>query len=134
MNTRLFLHALGMWIILVILAILNGVLRERLISPRVGEQTAHVISTITLICFFFIAIYLFFSNLKIDYSKTDLILVGVFWVIITVAFEFLFGHYVMGHPWSKLLADYNIIKGRLWPLVLLAVFIAPVLFGSITKK
>jgi hypothetical protein len=134
MNTRLFLYAIGMWIILVILAILNGVLRESLITPRVGEQMAHVVSTIILICIFFIAIYLFFSNLKIDRSKTDLLLVGIFWVIITVAFEFLFGHYVMGHPWSKLVADYNILKGRLWPLVLLAVFIAPVLFGSITKK
>jgi hypothetical protein len=134
MNTRLFSYAFGMWILLVILAILNGILRESLIKPRVSEQTAHVMSTIILICIFFIAIYLFFSNLKIGYSKMDLLLVGVFWLILTVAFEFLFGHYVMGHPWSKLLADYNILQGRLWPLVLLAVFIAPVLFGSIAKS
>jgi hypothetical protein len=29
-------------------------------------------------------------------------------------FEFLVGHYVMGHPWSRLLHDYNILAGRLW--------------------
>lgn len=133
MNTRLFLYALGVWFILLILAILNGALREAFIRPRVGEQTAHIIGTITVICLFLIVIFLFISNLKIEYSKIDLLLVGAFWVILTVLFEFVFGHYVMGHPWSRLLADYNIFKGRLWSLVLLTIFISPIIFGSINK-
>jgi hypothetical protein len=31
--------------------------------------------------------------------------------VATVAFELTFGHYVMGHPWSRLLADYNLLAG-----------------------
>jgi len=34
-------------------------------------------------------------------------------------------HYGAKVPWGKLLQDYNILEGRLWVLVLFAVFMAP---------
>ena len=40
-------------------------------------------------------------------------------------FEFLFGHYVGKHSWSRLFHDYNILEGRLWSLVLMAIALAP---------
>ena len=78
--------------------------------------------------------HLFISNLKINYTETDLLLIGAFWTILTILFEFGFGHYVIGHSWSKLFADYNILKGRVWSLVLLTTFIAPSLIGYILKR
>ncbi len=45
----------------------------------------------------------------------------------TVIFEFGFGHYIMGHSWSKLLHDYNLLAGRLWLVVLLAILTGPYL-------
>ena len=36
------------------------------------------------------------------------------WLGMTLAFEFLFGHYIAGKSWSLLLADYNLAAGRLW--------------------
>ncbi|MCL6545144.1 MAG: hypothetical protein K6T61_07935, partial [Bryobacteraceae bacterium] len=50
---------------------------------------------------------------------------GAGWCAATVAFEFGFGHYIIGHPWSALLADYNLFRGRLWVLVLLTLLLAP---------
>jgi hypothetical protein len=47
---------------------------------------------------------------------------------LTLAFEFLFFHYVGGHAWSVLLANYDLSEGRLWPLILLWVGFAPYLF------
>lgn len=41
------------------------------------------------------------------------------WMILTVVFEFSFGHYVVGGSWSKLLSDYNILDGRVWSLFIL---------------
>lgn len=52
-------------------------------------------------------------------------MVGTVWVALTVAFEFLAGHYVFGNSWERLLADYNMVRGRLWILVLLANLFAP---------
>jgi ABC-type glycerol-3-phosphate transport system permease component len=56
---------------------------------------------------------------------TQAIAIGTIWLILTVAFEFFFGRYVGNHPWSRLLADYNLLAGRLWGLVLLAVATLP---------
>jgi hypothetical protein len=37
---------------------------------------------------------------------------------LTVTFEFLFFHFFGGHPWSELLAHYNVANGRVWVLIL----------------
>lgn len=47
------------------------------------------------------------------------------WTTLTVAFEFIFGHYVDRKSWSELAANYAIWNGRLWPLVLLSLILAP---------
>ena len=131
METKIFLYALGIWFILVVAAILNGAFRESFITSKVGEQVGHVISTVIFICVILVVTYLFLSNLKINYTKTDLLLIGALWLILTILFEFVFGHYVMGHSWNRLFADYNILKGRVWSFVLLTTFIAPLLIDSI---
>jgi hypothetical protein len=44
-------------------------------------------------------------------------------------FEFSFGHFVEGLSVDTMLADYNMLNGRLFILVLLSAFIAPVVCG-----
>jgi len=134
MERKIFLYALGIWFILVVAAILNGAFRESFITSKVGEQVGHVISTVIFICVILVVTYLFLHNLKINYTKTDLLLIGTLWLILTILFEFVFGHYVMGHSWKMLFADYNILKGRVWSFVLLTTFIAPLLIDSILPK
>ena len=53
------------------------------------------------------------------------VLIGFVWLTLTVCFEFLFGHYIAGHSWSRLLEDYNLMAGRLWPLLLVWVTVLP---------
>ena len=52
-------------------------------------------------------------------------MVGTVWVALTVAFEFVAGHYVFGNSWERLIADYNVFRGRIWILVLLMNLFAP---------
>ena len=58
-------------------------------------------------------------------SNGQALAVGLIWLGLTVAFEFLFMHHVRGMPWSRLLHDYNVLEGRVWVFVLLWVFLAP---------
>ena len=51
----------------------------------------------------------------------------------TIMFEFLFGHYVMGHSWDSLWADYHIFQGRLWPLVLMVTLFGPLVARKIRE-
>ena len=54
----------------------------------------------------------------------------IIWVALTVAFEFLAGHYLFGTPWPVLLADYRLSEGRVWILVLASTLLAPVLTAT----
>jgi hypothetical protein len=47
----------------------------------------------------------------------------------TVAFEFLAGHYFFRTPWANLLADYNLFDGRIWLLVLATSAFAPLIMA-----
>jgi hypothetical protein len=51
--------------------------------------------------------------------------VGALWLVLTLGFEFLVGHYVFRNSWEKLLADYNILQGRIWVLVPIITLLAP---------
>ncbi len=120
----MFLRAVVIWLALVAIAIANGVARNSVIVPRIGEHAGHVISTIIL-C----AIITLIALASICWigpgDARQAFLIGILWVALTTAFEFIAGHYVFGHPWAKLLADYNILRGRLWLLVLATTLLSP---------
>ena len=48
-------------------------------------------------------------------SQAALFKLGLGWTVATIMFEFLFGHYVMGHAWDSLWADYNVFQGGSGP-------------------
>jgi hypothetical protein len=115
------------WLILVVIAILNGAIREMVYKKTLGDLLAHQVSTITFIIL--IAFFVWGLRRRWELQSTKQALtVGFIWLGFTVVFEFLFGHFVMGNPWSKLLHDYNILEGRLWILILLWITIAPYFF------
>ena len=60
-----------------------------------------------------------------DYGSA--VAVGTGWALATVAFEFVFGHYVNGDSWDSLLAAYDVTHGRLWSLDVVAIAAAPLL-------
>ena len=134
MDTKIFLYAFGVWIIFGILAIINGIIRNRFYAPVIGEYSAHVISTIIAVCFVVVGTYLFLRFIGIEYSNIELLLIGLFWLILTVLFEFGFGHYVVGNSWERLLADYNILEGRVWGFFLLTALVSPLLIGMLLKR
>jgi hypothetical protein len=61
-------------------------------------------------------------------SLTQAIQIGGIWLLLTILFEFGFGHFIMGHPWEKLFFDYNIFAGRVWLLFILWTAVSPAVF------
>jgi hypothetical protein len=120
------------WLLMPIMGIINGVIRQYGYSNALGELRAHQFSTLTGIILFGLYIWALNLRWKIQ-SSAQAIAIGLIWLALTVAFEFLFGHYFMKHPWSRLLHDYNIFEGRLWLLVLLWVTAAPYVFYKLSK-
>lgn len=112
------------WIPMVFIAIVNGLFREKFLANKLKEIQSHQVSTITAIILFGIYMWILFRFIKPE-SAQQAIIIGFLWLGLTIIFEFVFGHYVVGHSWSKLFHDYNIMEGRIWLIVLIWVTIAP---------
>jgi hypothetical protein len=120
------------WFPMIPIAIGNGVLRQRWYGKHVEELAAHQISTAVAIVLFGIYIWLVVRALR-PASGRQAILIGLVWLALTVGFEFLFGHYVVGHSWRALLNDYDLLAGRLWVLALAWLTLAPYAFYRIQR-
>lgn len=121
------------WIPMVLIAIFNASIRELVYGKYLSELRAHQVSTVIGIFLFGLYIWIITNIWQIQ-STTQALMIGLIWLGLTVAFEFLFGHYVMHHPWSKLLADYNLLAGRVWIFVLIWTAIAPLIFYSLQHR
>lgn len=106
------------------LAVANGAFRVAILNPRLGEAAGHVVSTL-LLC----AVIATLTWVTIDWiappGARAALAIGIAWTLLTVAFEFGFGHWVGRKPWPELLADYNVVRGRVWILVLIATTLSP---------
>ncbi|HYI46461.1 MAG TPA: hypothetical protein VE174_13470 [Actinomycetota bacterium] len=107
-----------------VLGIVNGTIRELVYKDSVGDIAAHYIATVMLI----LLLGLYFSLLERRWPIPTLrsaLKIGFTWTVMTTSFEFGFGHFVDGKPWSELAMDYNIAAGRVWILVLAWIMVGP---------
>ena len=115
------------WILLAIVAIANGILRQSTYGKYVPELVAHQVSTATGIALTGLVVWMLSQRWPIE-NATNAWIIGFCWLAMTVAFEIGFGHYLAGHSWTKLLADYNIVAGRIWSLFLVWITVMPYVF------
>ena len=85
------------WIGLVVLAIINGTIREKGYGQFMTELSAHQLSTVIGLGLFGIYIWILTGLWRIESTRHAFVIGGT-WLILTIVFEFFFGHYVMGHP------------------------------------
>ena len=122
----MLLRATLVWLAILVVAIGNGAVRDRWLIPTLGEQFGHVLSTISLCIAILLASFLGGCWIG-PATRGDALRVGVLWLLLTLAFEFLGGHFLFGAPWSRLVADYDVLRGRIWILVLITTTLAPLL-------
>lgn len=128
--TGRFTYPLGLWVVFAILAVINGIFREVVLVAVFAEGVAHVLSTAILIMAILLLSWLYFSRTLREYTRRELLLIGLVWTGLVVLFE-LVALLVAGAGPSELLAPYDVLAGSVWVLVPLTLFIAPLLFGHI---
>ena len=132
MTFSIIFKAGAIWFVIAILAVINGIFRESILLPAVGQGVALPVSGIILSIIIFMVTYVTFKLFgNIDYQTCFFI--GIQWLSMTLAFEFLFGHYVAAKPWSDLFQVFNVMNGDLFIIVLLATLVSPLLVAKIRK-
>jgi hypothetical protein len=126
-------RALVAWLVLLAAMMVNGSIRVLVLQPRLGEDPARQAACLTGILLIFGLTVLLLPWLG-GVDAAGLLAVGFFWLVFTVAFEFLFGHYIAGASFRSLLAEYDVGRGRLWSLVLLSVLVAPSLASRVRGR
>jgi hypothetical protein len=123
---------LAAWFVMLLASIVNGTVRDFVYGPYVSELAAHQLSTVTSVLLLGAIMWVFVRRYPPS-GERQAVAIGLFWMSLTVAFEFLFFHYVGGHSWSALLANYDIVAGRVWVLVLLWLAVGPYLFFRLRR-
>ena len=117
-----------LWFAILIMAILNGILREKILIPALGAFGAFLTSGMILsLCIFAVAYFAvpWYGRLP----SVQWMIIGAFWLGLTLLFEFGFG-FLQRKPLHEILAAYTFKDGNIWPLVLFATFFAPWLMAK----
>lgn len=136
MRRTLFWQSILVWVILAILTILFAIFREAVFIPATGMDStlARAVLLPVAMIYIFAITFVFLKKTGHTYSSRDALMIGLLWLVLTIAFEFTFGTLVMGNSLATLLADYNIFSGRTWSIFLLAIFLAPLIVGKHFKR
>jgi hypothetical protein len=129
METKILLKSLLIWFSILVLGVLNGGLRNYIITPLIGEKFSRPLSGVTLCCLIFIVSIIFIpllgKGLKITYIQ-----MGILWVLLTIIFETIIG-LILGSTLREILNAYNITTGDLWLLVVLFIGFVPLIVARI---
>jgi hypothetical protein len=118
-------RAVAVWGALLILAVLNGGVRDTRLSPSLGDTIGRAFSTVLLCGLIFLVTWWTIRWIR-PATTREALYVGALWLALTLTFEFVVGHYGFGKAWSELLADYDLRHGRIWLAVLVVTLLAPV--------
>jgi len=117
--------AAAVWVLLAATAVLNGRVRETLLAPLLGRGPALPASGILLAVLVPLVTWISLPLLGRVRRSAAYLAVGLSWVLLTLAFEYLFGHYAAGRPWAEIHRVFDVTGGNLFPLVLLAEALSP---------
>lgn len=130
MHISLFLKTGAIWFVIAALAVGNGMFRQSVLVPGVGDNLALPLSGITLSVIIFAVTYLSFSFFG-QQSVLGYVLMGVQWVVMTLLFEVVFGHYLLERSLSEILQVFDITDGNLFLIVLAVTLLSPLLVAKI---
>jgi hypothetical protein len=119
-----WLKAFALWLVILMLAVANGILREAVLVPALGRFAALMTSGLVLSLLIVVVALLaapWYGRLQAGRYW----LIGAMWLVLTLGFEFGMGRLVQHKPWHELLDAYTFSGGNLWPAALLMVVIAP---------
>ncbi len=124
------LRVLAVWLVIICVESIHGVLRTLYIAPLVGDFQARQISVLLGSLLILTIAYLFVRWIRAD-TTASLLMVGLVWLTLTLAFELSFGRFIVGLTWERIASDYNVPHGGLLPLGLIVLTLSPIIAAKL---
>lgn len=131
-TSKVFLRATVVWIVIILAETVHGIARIQILEPSVGEFRARQIAVFSGTAIIFLVTRSLIGWIGAN-GRFALVAIGLFWVVLTIAFELLIGRFVFGFSWQRIAAEYDITSGSLMPLGLVFLVFCPLL-ASISRK
>lgn len=109
----------------------HGAVREIFIAPVIGDLRARQWGVL-IGCLLIFLIALATSRWLNATARRTQLLVGLFWVALTIAFEIALGR-ALSLSWTRILSDYNPARGGFMVLGLVFMAAAPMLAAKIRR-
>ena len=120
----ILLKAVALWLVVLAAAVANAALREKLLAPWLGRRPSLPLSGLLLsglvLLISWVTMPFIGSSSEAVYHQ-----VGLLWFLLTLSFELLLGRFLMRKPWREILQVFNLRKGDLFFLVLIATLVSP---------
>ena len=120
----LVLRSLLIWLLFVVVAVGNGLLRQQWLEFWLPEALVLPISGLLLCCWITLLCFILFPWLS-QRRCGRYWSVGWGWVVATLMFESVFVHWGLGRPWRGLFDVLDFRQGDLFVVVLLVTLVLP---------
>ena len=99
-------------------------MRQLYLVPIIGDEPARRFSVVTGLVLIFLTTLLTIHWIGAKRTR-DLVLIGLSWAALTIAFETALGRYVFHYDWQRITSDYDLSRGGVMALGLLCMMVVP---------
>lgn len=131
-NRAYWWRAIGLWFVLMAAETLNGLWRAKVLAPWIGDAAARDVSVFTGSIVILLITFAAIGWIP-AHSVRTLLLIGATWVLLSVAYEFALGYLVFHRPLADIASDFDLFQGRLLPIGLLVLLLAPLLAARVLR-
>ena len=132
-NQAYWSRAVSLWVLLMAAETLLGLWRMKVLSAWLGDEFARDAGVFTGSLIILLIAFACIGWIPARNAGT-LLLVGSTWVVLTIGYELLLGRFAFHRSWTEIAADFNLFRGRLFPLGLGFLLFSPLLAARLRAR
>jgi len=126
----MIVKTLLIWVIIAVAETIQGILRIKYVSRKIGEPLARKLGVIT--GSIIILLIGWFAIPWIQPSTVlDCFIIGLIWLFLMVGFDVILGRYIFHFSWKRILSDFNVFKGNFLAIGMTFLFFTPIIIALI---
>ena len=125
-------RSIAVWVLIIVVESVHGTFRQLFLAPVLGDFQARRVAVFTGMALIFLVALVTVRWLAARGTREHLI-VGALWMALTVCFEVVLGRAVLGYDWCRIFEDYDLSRGGLMGLGLVAMFFTPLVAARVRK-